>query len=180
MHKLIYAGIGSRETPTGVQQTMYRIGMVLAMNGWTLRSGHADGADIAFEKGAIQGKGKMEIYLPWDGFNGARHDGVSYFSGFNTTEHEVKAIRIAAHFHPGWANCTDGARKMHTRNVQQVGGRDLDTAINMIICWTKDGKGGGGTGQAIRIAKHYDIPVFDLAIHTEKQVQDFINEGKRP
>lgn len=180
MHKKIYAGVGSRETPFEVLRLMKHMGAALAMHGWTLRSGHAPGADQAFEEGARLGRGKMEIYLPWDGFEGARHDGVSYFTGFGTPELGEKATRIAAHFHPAWNNCPDGAKKMHTRNVQQVGGRNLDTAIDMIICWTKDGKGGGGTGQAIRIAKHYDIPVFDLAVHTEKQVQDFINHGVVP
>jgi hypothetical protein len=31
------------------------------------------------------------------------------------------------------------------------------------LCWTKGAAGGGGTGQAIRIARSRDIPVFDLA-----------------
>lgn len=34
----------------------------------------------------------------------------------------------------------------------------------MVICWTKEGKRGGGTGQALRIAQHFYIPIFDLAL----------------
>lgn len=30
------------------------------------------------------------------------------------------------------------------------------------ICVDKDGKANGGTGQAIRIAEYYNIPVFNL------------------
>ena len=40
-----------------------------------------------------------------------------------------------------------------------------------VICWTKNGKGTGGTGQAIRIAKGFGIPVFDLAIKDLTDVQ---------
>ncbi|HRY03076.1 MAG TPA: hypothetical protein P5256_08115, partial [Beijerinckiaceae bacterium] len=32
-----------------------------------------------------------------------------------------------------------------------------------VICWTKDARGGGGTGQAIRLARAHGVPVFDLA-----------------
>lgn len=180
MRNLIYAGIGSRETPVEVQQRMARMAMVLGKLGWTLRSGHAPGADQAFEYGAKQVQGKMEIYLPWDGFEGARVDNKSYFSGFISTDLEVKAIRIAADNHPNWSACSDGARKMHTRNVQQIGGRELNVAVDLVICWTKNGSGAGGTGQAIRIAQREKIPVFDLFKHTDMDVQNYINNGVLP
>jgi hypothetical protein len=32
----------------------------------------------------------------------------------------------------------------------------------MVVCWTKDGKSSGGTGQALRIAEYYSIPIFNL------------------
>ena len=175
MFNLIYAGIGSRETPVFVQQRMVRMAMVLGKLGWTLRSGHAPGADQAFEYGAKQVNGSMEIYLPWDGFEGAKVDNKSYFTGFSTTEMEVKAMRIAADNHPNWSACSDGARKMHSRNVQQIGGRELNLGVSFVLCWTKNGSGGGGTGQAIRIAKRENIPVYDLFHYSDEQIQDLIN-----
>ena len=48
------------------------------------------------------------------------------------------------------------------RNGYQVLGADLQTPTDFIICYTKDGKGEGGTGQALRIAKDYDIQVCDF------------------
>jgi len=62
-----YTGIGSRQTPPNVIATMEKIARRLADRGFTLRSGGADGADTAFERGA--GSGSTEIYLPWKGFN---------------------------------------------------------------------------------------------------------------
>jgi len=68
---------------------------------------------------------------------------------------------MAEKFHPYWHNLSQGARKLQARNNYQVLGWDLNTPSEFIICWTKKGKGQGGAGQAIRIAKAYNIPVFD-------------------
>ena len=178
----IYTGIGSRETPEEILLLMVKIGAVLAHHGWTLRSGHAPGADQAFEYGAQKYNGKMEIYIPWDGFEGARHDGKRYFSKWPNDLNLQRAMYFAEKVHPKWSACSQGAKKLHTRNVAQVVGMNLNLASDFIICWTKDGKGGGGTGQALRVYKALKspIPIFDLAIHTEEQILNFINKGELP
>ena len=66
---------------------------------------------------------------------------------------------------------------MHTRNVYQVVGATLEDKSDLVICWTKDGKRQGGTGQALRIADYLDIPIFDLAVCNEKQILDYVNYG---
>ena len=66
---LYYAGIGSRQTPTDVLEEMKSIAYQLAVQNWTLRSGFADGADMAFTEGADAANGEMEQYIPWVGFN---------------------------------------------------------------------------------------------------------------
>jgi hypothetical protein len=38
-----------------------------------------------------------------------------------------------------------------------------------VVCWTSDGKASGGTGQAIRIAKYYEIPTYNLNNKEEKR-----------
>jgi len=76
-------------------------------------------------------------------------------------------MNIAAIYHPYWNNLSYGAKKLLARNVYQVLGYDLQTPSSFIVCWTKDGKGSGGTGQAIRIAKAYGIPVFDYGGYDE-------------
>ena len=67
-----YAGIGSRETPVPILVDMRSLAQDLAAGGWTLRTGGADGADIAFETGHRSGGGAdaLEVYLPWNGYNG--------------------------------------------------------------------------------------------------------------
>ena len=56
----------------------------------------------------------------------------------------------------------NGAKKLMARNCHQVLGLDLKTPVDFIVCWTKDGTINGGTGQALRIAEAYNIPVYNL------------------
>jgi len=147
---MYYAGIGSRETPPSTLATMTKIARKLALRGYTLRSGAAPGADSAFEAGAGDAK---EIYLPWPRFNG------------NTSRlcyPSAAALEMAAKFHPAWDRCSQGAQKLHARNCHQILGDDLMTPVRFVVCWTRAGAGGGGTGQALRIAKAEEIPIFDL------------------
>ncbi len=150
-----YAGIGSRETPEDICGMMSDIGRALFNRGYIMRSGGATGADRAFDMGT-PGDAIVEIFLPWDGFNGQRDN-------MRLTPGELgNARQIAEKYHPNWPACSEGARKMHTRNVFQVLGRDLATPSRFVICWTKDGKASGGTGQALRIAQAYEIPIINL------------------
>ena len=152
---MFYTGIGSRETPPDVLDVMFHIAVRMAHLDHTLRSGGADGADTALEKGCTHGNGWCEIYLPWRKFNG-RKSGI-----IGSGEMRAKAAVIAEQFHPAWPRLKQGVRAMHTRNVFQVLGRDLETPSDVVICWAPRGQ--GGTGQALRIAAHYDIPIINLA-----------------
>ena len=75
----------------------------------------------------------------------------------------MKLFRIAESFHHGWYYLRQFERKLHARNVCQVLGRDLKTPSRCVLCWTRSASGSGGTGQAIRVANAYKIPVFDFA-----------------
>jgi len=161
---LIYTGIGSQKTPPDMCMLMTDIAKQLAKR-WFLRSGYADGADKAFGKGAYQVNAPQVHYLPWAGFNHAPKDNHIFKPLDKLPSHLVlQATEMAAQLHPNWAACGQGARKMHTRNMFQVLGDDLNTPTDMVVCWTPKGSGSGGTGQAMRLAKKLDIPVFDLAI----------------
>lgn len=147
-----YTGIGSRSAPKEVLEYFYLIGYFLANKGFTLRSGGAQGADSYFEAGCDRSEGSKEIYLPWKNFEGSSSDLIIS---------NPQAYEIAERFHPYWYNLSEGAQKLQARNSHQVFGLDLKTPSEFLLCWTKRGLGEGGTGQAIRIASRYDIPVFD-------------------
>ena len=142
-----YAGIGSRKTPPNVLRTMYLIGHSLARVA-VLRSGHAIGADLAFEAGARDANGQREIFLPGDAW------------GNPNWRHHAKR------YHPTWSICSDYAKDCHARNSAIVLGADLNDPVDFIVCWTKDGLIKGGTGQALRIATsdewQHTIRIFNL------------------
>jgi hypothetical protein len=41
-------------------------------------------------------------------------------------------------------------------------GWDLSAPVDFIVCWTKDGKASGGTGQALRLAEDRGIVIENL------------------
>ena len=154
---MIYTGIGSRETPKNILEKMVIIAKWYAENGHTLRSGGAEGADNAFEKGCDVGSGRKEIYLPWKGFN--RNPSPLFII-------PSEAFEIAAKFHPAWSRCSNGARMLHARNVMQVLGKDPKNPVlsDLVVCWHQ---GHGGTTQACRIAAGYGVKVKNLALEPD-------------
>lgn len=147
-----YAGIGSRKTPVNVLELMTGLAEWLEHHEYVLRSGGADGADSAFERGVRESDNK-EIYLPWCGFNGNQSP-LYPPSG--------DAYRMASEYHPAWNRCGPAARKFHARNCHQILGSWLIHPVDFVLCWTPGGRDAGGTGQALRIARAHDIPVINL------------------
>lgn len=159
-----YTGVGSRETPSIILDLMREIGAKLAYDGYILRSGGADGADLAFQKGWVDvGCSKAEIYLPWEGFNDFYHDGKTFYV-LNRMHYHYNAEQIASEIHPVWDRLSRGAKALHTRNVYQVLGQELDEPSSFLICYAKPTKTGvsGGTNTAVQIANKFDTPVFNL------------------
>lgn len=153
-----YTGIGSRKTPIVIQEEMTRIASVLNTKRHVLRSGHADGADKAFESGAGD---LADIFLPWRGFNG---------SSSPLFKIAPEAFEMARKYHPRYDYLSKDVQKLMARNCYQILGADLATPSNFVICWTPDGCSSkrertvdtGGTGQVIAIASDHGIPVYNL------------------
>lgn len=51
---------------------------------------------------------------------------------------------------------------LQARNAMQLLGADLDRPADFIVAWTPDAKTVGGTGQALRMAADYGVPVRNL------------------
>ena len=135
-----YAGIGSRETPEDILQRMTKCAKVMQKKGWTLRSGGAKGADSAFERGAGNNK---EIFTA---------------NGYIPLWTNV----MTDYFHPAPDKLSDYARKLMNRNSLILLGQDGNTPVDFVVCWTKDGKASGGTGQCLRMAQYFGIKVFNF------------------
>lgn len=159
MPNKVYAGVGSRATPPPVLRLMEDLARKLGWLGFRLRTGGAEGADQAFERGAPFGT--VDLFLPWPGFRGASLPLLDKPS--------EAAYRVAAEAHPGWRNLDNVVRALLARDAHQVLGASMGSPAAFVLCWTRDGatkattRATGGTGQAIRIAAMHDVPVFNLA-----------------
>ncbi len=163
----IYAGIGSREIPSEQLAIMRFLALNLIQKDYTLRSGGAPGADQEFEWGAARSglpknqiEEQVEIYLPWKSFEEKNRSFITPYR----TEPQKEAYPIAEEFHPAWNRLSFGAKALHARNAHQIYGYDVTKPIfaDFVICWTEGGKLKGGTAQALRIAQHHDIKIYNL------------------
>jgi hypothetical protein len=166
INKKSFTGIGARKTPDHILTLMTQISKKLDVDGWGLRSGGAIGADKAFEKGVDD---YSQIFLP-------KKDDKK--NGFFNRKKRSEAMYIISKYnlHENWDILLNSPSQsytvsLHTRNVFQVLGENLDNPSSFLICWTPDGASTikettsrtGGTRTAIRLACHFNIPVFNLA-----------------
>jgi hypothetical protein len=164
-----YAGIGARNTPDDVLDTMFELAEDLEQLGYILRTGGAEGADTAFYQG-VQNPKNAEVYLPWQGYN-----------NYRTNKQIIipkQAYDLARMHHPNWDACKPAVQKLHARNNQIILGANLENPVDFVICYTPNGSATGGTGQAIRVADAELIHVFDLGIGidiTLNNIERFIN-----
>lgn len=140
-----YSGIGSRDTPDDILQLFTMIAQQLNDH-YILRTGDAIGADRAFAYGATN----VCQYSARDIIDDRYHN-------------REQAIAISRALHPNWPRTNEYSCALLARNVYVVLGDDLMTKSRFVICWTRDCQVVGGTGHTIRIARHYQIPVFNLA-----------------
>lgn len=156
-----YCGVGSRETPGDVLEVMQRAAVYLRGEGYVLRSGHATGADWAFEQGA---QAESLIFLPWRPFGQQRYgdDPGRPVLGKAVVAPETELLAnyqllvdlgIRTQAQP---NRT--VALLHGRNVLQV------TDAQFVLCWcpVRNGQPQGGTATAVKLAEHWGIPVLNL------------------
>lgn len=166
-----YTGIGSRSTPEDVCHLMSRLAVLLERDGYTLRTGGAGGADSAFMKGANRftiRDDAIECYVPWQGFvKNPEWKKWETFIPYNSNEWRW-AEELASSIHPAWERCSQGAQKLHTRNVFQVLGTGMghESAFSkFVLFWAEeDSKGNikGGTRTAVELARRYGIKTANL------------------
>lgn len=151
---MIVTGIGARKRPNYIRLIIENIMGNIAQRS-IIRSGAADGCDTDFEDFAI---GK-EIFLPWKDFGNS--DSKLYLDNIRPSlvDHAIEVIKYV---HPAFKRLSRPATKLHTRNVFQVLGKNLDKPSDILICYTENGEIKGGTATAINIAKLFDVPVYNL------------------
>lgn len=165
---MFYTGVGSRSTPSDMLEIIADLGLRLDRRGFKLRSGHAVGADRAFEsKIALTG---CEIYLA-DNKELIPDDPSYVYPCEISDDLWEQAESIAKSIHPNWnapamTNWNNLGQRLHTRNIFQVLGLDLDTPSKFLVCWApwkvKGTSVEGGTNTALQVALLNTIPIFNL------------------
>lgn len=169
MVEKFYTGIGSRELPKHVLIFMRDVGIRMAKRGYVLRSGGAKGADTAFEIGAIRGKGGIEIFIPWNGFNDRFEKDGTYFVPTREMFETAKAALINQNIIKWFEDMKQGVQKLHARNYYQIHGFDMEenSMVCLYACPEDDkGKPTGGTRTAVMLAQNAGIPTYNL-IHED-------------
>ena len=160
---MIITGIGSRQTPDYICDMFTEIGELIRINYHYCRSGGADGADYAFEKGA---RDRCIVYLPWKGFNKQRGPLGKEYPFDKKLREDV--LKIIYRHQPYAENLNSPVKRIKSRNVYQVLGTDLQTPSDLVVCWTPEAAITGGTGLAIQIAQENGIEVINFGQYTEK------------
>jgi hypothetical protein len=167
---MYYTGIGSRKTPDSVLKEMSALAAELADIGFCLRSGKAEGADWAFQKGAMSVDGDKVIYIPDTRFGATQclslKDNVIIDGAFSEQMQD-----IAKTVHGDWSAVSPYGKKLHGRNVCQVLGHNtvdgkLDPELSQFVIYyaRRNARGSvtGGTATAVRIANKYGIPTINM------------------
>ena len=163
----LYAGIGSRNTPAPVLERMRAIALQMAIEGWTLSTGAAHGADSAFAEGA--GRASSLLYLPWNGYNGLTSSDQNCL--VMSEIQQTACAEVIARHHPAWHRCRRGARALHARNAAIILGPDRKLPVNAVIFWCPrfgDGRLSGGTATGVNLARSRSIPTFHLADYNDR------------
>lgn len=169
----LIAGIGSRETPPDILVLMTALAADLARQGGYVRSGHADGADQAFERGAGD---HCLVYLPWPSFNGPLLNGAHalLFDAAHPDAQE-RAWASLQQFHPAPQHLTHGVQLLLARDYFQVmGAGEEERPVEALVCWAtvdRQGQEKGGTGQACRIARHHNIPIYNYFMLSDLDIR---------
>jgi hypothetical protein len=157
---IAYAGIGSRTITETEQKQIHKIAKSFAEKDYIVYSGNAEGADIAFQTGS---QGKCVLLVPWKNFNKDKYDHSKSLAKFDVGD-TVDGNSSTDKFHPNPKSLSQGGRRMMSRNWHQIVGYDQYPKVSFVMCCADQDENGifGGTGQACRIAKSMNIPIFNI------------------
>lgn len=166
-----YAGIGSRRITEKETSLIKKIAKKLSDLGFVVYSGNAEGADISFQLGSEK---NCVLMLPWEKFNTKEYD-ISNCIESLVVGKSKEALDTVKNYHPAPENLSYGGKLMMARNWHQIVGYEKYPQVSFVICCSDENNGEviGGTGQAVRIAKEKNIPVFNIRNNWDERKDEF-------
>jgi hypothetical protein len=147
-----YTAIGPIDYPIEIQETLIKIGAFLASEKYTLRSGASEGFEYTIESGCNKAKGAKEIWLPW----------FKYEDHSSKLRWEQNGWDFISKRKKDWDTLKLTHKIYLARIPHQLLGLNLDEPSKFMLTWSYQGKGAHIFEEALKIAKEYKIPVFDL------------------
>jgi hypothetical protein len=151
--------IGTREPDENQISLATQASELFSFQGFIIHTGAADGIDsISMANARIpavherESDQTLEVYLPWHGYNRNVTPAHAKVIVYDRKLH-VEWTESVEKYHPAFGKLTFGAKALHARNFGIV--KD----VNLVLAFP-DEKGGGGTGQGIRVAKSLGIKVL--------------------
>lgn len=177
MSNFVWTGVGSRIVPTIIADYQAMVGGMMAELGGQLRTGDAFGSDENFLRGYNEAIFNMSYMPPAEVYytrlanrRGLVHDPARGYFEAEQYESFEKAKRIAEKARGSFQNLKDWGIALHTRNVYQVLGTELDKRSWLCILYAepagKKGRVKGGTNTALQVAKRFNVPTVN--IYTEE------------
>ena len=156
--RLTYAGIGSRNAPITIIRRSSQIAKRLEHQWFVLYTGGAYGMDTAF----MAGTQFYKCFMPSSYHNGRISNRLDLIDCSSLTNwHEANKFVIK--YHPNVPALKPYSKTLMARNSYCILGQDLNSPVDFVLCWTPNGEDVGGTAQGIRIARDWNIPIFNLA-----------------
>lgn len=152
--------IGSRKPPERIANIAVKIGRALNERGIRAYSGGAPGMDSHFL--FDYSPDNRCIILPENGFNGLFANGkdIIDFQDLNTRKAADEARKVAGNFDTQ----NEYVQRRYARNTIQVLRENLDNPTDFVLFWAEEREGcvKGGTAIAVRLARLYSVPCFNL------------------
>ena len=184
MNKKYFSAVGKITTPPTVKDRIVEELKKYVTFGYILRSGGAKGADTIFAQTYMEMGGKVEIYLPWNGYNGKflGHDYINQNCCIMVTP---EAFNIAYELDEKWNERTEATKVLDARNVHIYCGFKIgkEPLSDFVVYFddhpeNKD----SGTQRGLKVADKFKIPKINLYHYDIIQCQHcfkFIDESNR-
>lgn len=164
MVKPYVAFIGSRNLVQfpAAWVALYEAAARAAARDYVLRTGACDGADQRAADTALEAGGEVHLCLPWWSYEWVwvdsrklRYPGQVAQLVYDRLKHPEWTNSVTE-FHPASAALSRGALALHARNYGIVAPCEFGVALPSLE------RGGGGTGQGLRVGDALGVPVYDL------------------
>ncbi len=167
----IFTMIGSKGTRDNVLELGFQLSVLLLENKWHGYSGNAPGMDRVLNRAMIKTNTfNGTIFLPWKGFELADLPDRCFYTFDDKSETGLKCVEIIKEIIPWFGNLRAGGIKLHSRDILQVKGADLNTLTTVVIHSAKGSskQPTGGTRTAIVLSRNLNIPEFNIRFYDDR------------